>query len=213
MKPFVIGISGASCSGKTLIANRLADKLNDREIATLKMDNYYYDLGSKKPEERALVNFDKPDAIDFDLFIKDVKELLEERKVLIPEYDFKTHTRKPLSEGRRSILFVKSANRPVIIIEGLHVFFNESLRKLVDLGVYIDAGMDVCLSRRIERDTMQRGRTRESVYRQFSDTVVPMYERYVFPTRNYADLIVNGEEAIERSVQKIMRELESILLD
>ncbi|MCD6379101.1 uridine kinase [bacterium] len=213
MKPFVIGISGASCSGKTLIAKNLADKLTVRENAVIHMDSYYHDLGDMKPEEKAWVNFDIPEAIDFDLLENHVEGLLEGREVLIPEYNFKTHTRKPVSEGKHCKLSVKNRSRPVIIIEGLHVLFKKSLRELMDICVFIDTGMDICFSRRVERDTKKRGRTREDVYRQFNDTVIPMYEKYVLPTREYASLIVDGEKAAEKSVKDIIRKLESTISD
>jgi uridine kinase len=139
--------------------------------------------------------------------------LLEGREVLIPEYNFKTHTRKPVSEGKRCKLSVKNSNRPVVIIEGLHVLFKKSLRDLMDICVFIDAARDICLSRRIERDTKKRGRTREDVYRQFNGTVVSMYEKYVLPTRKYANLIVDGEKAAEKSARDIIRKLESTISD
>jgi len=213
MEPFVVGISGASCSGKTLVAKNLADKLEGREHTIIQMDSYYRDLGNIKFEARSRTNFDIPDAIDFTLLINDVKGLLEGRAVLIPEYNFKTHTRESLSEGRLRSISVKNTRRSVIIIEGLHVFLKEPLRDLIDICVFIDTGMNVCLSRRIERDTRERGRTRTEICRQFSDTVVPMYEKYVFPARKYADIIVDGEKAVEESAREIMNEFKNRISD
>ena len=213
MEPFVVGISGASCSGKTLIAKNLADKLEDREHTIIQMDSYYRDLGNMKFEARSRANFDIPDAIDFNLLINDVKGLLEGREVLIPEYNFKTHTRESLSEGRLRSISVKNTRRSVIIIEGLHVFLKEPLRELIDICVFIDTCMNICLSRRIERDTKERGRTRTEICRQFSDTVVPMYEKYVLPARKYADIIVDGEKAVEESAREIMSEFKNRISD
>ncbi len=213
MEPFVVGISGASCSGKTLISKNFADKLDGREHTIIQMDSYYRDLGNMKYEERSRANFDIPDAVDFNLLINDVKRLLEGCEVLLPEYNFKTHMRELPSEGRRRRISVKNTRRSVIIIEGLHVFFKEPLRELIGICVFIDTGMNICLSRRIERDTKERGRTRIEICRQFSNTVVPMYEKYVLPAREYADLIVDGEEAVDKSVREIMSEFKNRISD
>ncbi|MDZ7859344.1 MAG: uridine kinase [Candidatus Krumholzibacteriota bacterium] len=213
MRPFVIGISGASCSGKTSIANKLSDMLAGGENVLLRMDNYYYDLSDLESEERASVNFDKPDAVDFELLENHIKELLEGREIVIPAYNFRTHTREGLSRGARCRLSTEGTARSVLIIEGLYALLRESMRRVMDIRVFIEADMDVCLSRRVKRDTRERGRTREGVYRQFYDTVVPMYNKYVLPTREYADLIVDAKEPAELTAGKIISEFNKMIQD
>ncbi|HMA76928.1 MAG TPA: uridine kinase [Candidatus Krumholzibacteriaceae bacterium] len=210
MKPFVIGIAGGSCSGKTSIANKFSDMLAGIGTALIRMDNYYHDLSGLALEERASINFDKPDAIDFRLLENHVEELLEGREIVIPSYNFRTHTREGPGRKARCRLPAEDAGRSVLIIEGLYALFRESLRTVMDIRVFIEAEMDICLSRRVKRDTSERGRTREGVYRQFYDTVIPMYNKYLLPTREYADLIVDASESSELAAGKIVSEFNKI---
>lgn len=211
MRTFVIGISGASCSGKTSIANKLSDMLCGGENALIRMDNYYHDFSSLEPEERALINFDKPDSVDFELLEDHVKGLLEGREIVIPAYNFITHTREGPGRKARCRLPAEGGGRSVLIIEGLYALLRESLRTIMDIRVFIEADMDTCLSRRVKRDTSERGRTREAVFRQFYDTVIPMYNKYVLPTREYADLIVDAEEPAELTAGKIISEFNKMI--
>lgn len=208
MKPFIIGITGASCSGKTILALSLKGSFPDRDSLIIAMDSYYRDLGDLDPVDRAMQNFDKPDSLAFDLYIRHLTELSMGGEVLIPVYNFEEHTRAPSGEWIKHIVETRGNTRSVIITEGLHVLYREEVRKILDLRVFIDVDMEVCRLRRIERDIRERGRTREGVIQQFEKTVRPMFERYVLPTMMYADVLIDGEAPIEQSSARLLSYIE-----
>jgi len=202
-RPYLIGIAGGSCSGKTSLALGLARCLDDLHPVVVPLDSYYFDLVHVPEEERARYNFDHPGAIDFDLFETHLVRLLAGRSVHLPVYDFETHTRAPESDW---IPVVPSGGdgRKVMIVEGLHAFYSPGARELLDLKVFVEVGKAASLSRRVERDVRERGRSPESVVEQFQRHVVPMYEEYVEPTREFADLVVDGERPLEESLGSVL---------
>ena len=203
-QPFLIGITGGSCSGKTAIARVLSRRLEGNAAAVISMDSYYIDLSYVPESERALRNFDHPDAIDFPLLIDHLRRLLAGDEILVPAYDFASHTRAPGGGGHALRLPARAEKRPVVILEGLHAFYNEEIRGLEDIRIFIDCDPETCLSRRIERDTRERGRDADSVRSQWRGTVMPMYSSFVEPAKAFAEIIIKGERPVEESVREIL---------
>ncbi|MGI9104398.1 MAG: uridine kinase [Terriglobales bacterium] len=196
--PHIIAIAGASCVGKTSLANALAQRLS---APILPMDAYYRDLTFLPLESRCKFNFDIPDAIDHDLLRQNLTGLTAGKTIERPVYDFTIHTRAPQTQT--------VAPAPYLILEGLFALHWEDIRPLLSTKVFVDAPDDVCLSRRQFRDVRERGRTLESVLQQYAETVRPMAELYVLPTRRYADLVVSGEIPIADSAALVLAHLQS----
>jgi uridine kinase len=202
MKPYLIGVAGPSCSGKSLLAAHLAARLN---AAVLPFDAYYRPLDHLSPPQRAVYNFDAPEALDSDLLLHHVHQLHQGECVPVPVYDFATHTRLEQT--------IELAPQPWVIVEGLFALYWESVRALLGTKIYVDLDEELCLQRRIERDTRERGRSRHSVILQYRDTVAPMARQYVHPARAHADLLVAGNAAghLLPGDSEFSRQLEAIL--
>ncbi|EED91695.1 predicted protein [Thalassiosira pseudonana CCMP1335] len=213
-KPLVIGVAGGTGAGKTTLARNIyahfgaagSTSENDCAIAHLSHDDYYRDIGHLSFEERAKTNFDHPSSLDTDLLIHHVKELLEGRSVVCPRYDFSRHCRykdgEVDSEGRNSGRVVES--KRVILVEGILILSDRELVNLMDLKVFVDASADIRLMRRIQRDTVERGRTLPEIMAQYSTTVRPMHNEFVEPSKDNADLIVHGHAEDESVSRKRM---------
>lgn len=178
----VIGICGASGSGKSTLAKELEAKLN-RRCVYLKQDSYYKDHPDMSFEERDGINYDEPEAFEHEAMSADLHALREGRPIKAKDYDYTQHRRCDSGE--------EIAPADVVLVEGIHVFYDEAVRNLMDFKIYIQVDPDVCLLRRVKRDLRDRGRNIEGVYRQYLDTVKPMYEKYIRNYVEYADLIVN----------------------
>lgn len=192
-RPFLIGIAGASCSGKTELSNSLSERLG---APVLSLDSYYLDLAHMSLAERARINFDEPSSLDGPVICAQVADLAEGRAIEKPVYDFACHTRTP-----ETVRVVPGA---FVIVEGLFTLHWPELRRLFGVRVFIDVPDHVCFERRSRRDVVERGRTPESVLMQYDQTVRPMASLYVLPTRRFADVVVSGEEPIERSTQTVL---------
>lgn len=192
VEPFLIGIAGPSCAGKTLLARRLVETLGRERTAYLSLDSYYRDWSHLRFEERIQRNFDEPAALDWELLREQVGRLGAGLPVHVPCYDFAAHTR-----GGET---VRVEPAPYVVVEGLFTLYDDALRKLWRLGVFVDASDECCLRRRLDRDARERGRDEAFIREQFAATVQPMAERYVYPTRRWAEVIVEGEESIENAV-------------
>jgi uridine kinase len=197
---FMIGIAGPSGSGKSSLARALASALSGWSPVMVPLDSYYKDLRSLPPELRAGHNFDHPDALDRALAVRQLGELARGIAIDVPVYDFVTHTRE--AEARRV--------EPgwVAIVEGLFALYWEEIRAIFDLKIFLEAGYDLCLRRRAARDVRLRGRDEDLVHRQYHETVLPMFERYIHPTRQFADLLLRGENPLERSMATILEWIE-----
>ena len=198
-RPYLIGIAGGSCSGKTTFAHLLSERLY-APATILPIDAYYRDLSLYSPEQRALWNFDAPDAIENDLLIRDVSRLAAGQAIDRPEYDFTRHTRATAT------FHVEPA--AYILLEGLFALYWEPIRTLLALKLFIDAPDTVSLARRTARDVRERGRTEASVERQYADSVRPMYTQFCAPTRQYADLVLQGEDSVDYSVARALQLLD-----
>lgn len=199
----VIGIAGGSGSGKTTLMKNLIDKFGD-VITVLSHDNYYKRHDELSYEERCQLNYDEPGAFDTSLMIYQLDQLRHGQPIDCPVYDFTVHN--------RSNDTIRIVPERVIIVEGILIFESEPLRQLMDIKIFVDADADVRLCRRIKRDVNKRGRSLESVLTQYQQTVKPMHEKYVEPTKKYADLVVpeGGKNlvALELIEGRIRRHLE-----
>jgi len=199
--PHIIGVAGPSCSGKSEIARCLIEELSEMNPVILSLDSYYHDLSPLDPEERKHRNFDVPEALDHVLLREQLIALANGSAIEKPVYDFATHTRSPQSE--------RIVPGETVIIEGLFALYWEKIRELFHTSVFVTLHDHVCLSRRIERDTKERGRSRESVLSQYTETVRPMNEKYILATKTFADIVVNGEDPLEQSTALIMAHISS----
>jgi len=193
--PHIIGIAGPSCSGKSEIAKYLMKELSEMNPVILTLDSYYHDLSPLDPAEREKTNFDVPEAMDHDFLGKQIRSLTHGSVIEKPVYDFATHTRLPQSE--------RIVPGEAVIIEGLFALYWQKIRDLCHMRIFVALDDHVCLARRIERDTKERGRSRQSVLSQYTATVRPMNEKYILPTKNFADIVVKGEDPLERSTALI----------
>lgn len=204
LKPLIIGIAGGSGSGKSTVARNVAELLTKASVAFIDMDAYYKNFRSLSLDERRKLNWDHPDAFDFDLLCQHLDALSKRKPVAKPEYDFVTHLRAERTTP------VEPAD--VIVIDGILLFVDERVRDLCDVKVFVDADPDIRLIRRIERDTHVRGRPLDDIIEQYLSTVQPMHLQFVEPSKRYADVIVprggHNAIAIEMIVAKIQRRLQ-----
>ena len=190
MQPLFIGIAGGTGSGKSTVASKIAAGLPSGSVATIDHDSYYLDRSDLSPEERAHLNYDHPDSLDNNLLVTHLEALRGGRGVDVPIYDFKAHAR--LARTRRI-----EATR-ILIVEGILVFVEERVRRLLDVKIFVDTDADIRVFRRVRRDLEQRGRTFQSVREQYYATVRPMHLQFVEPSKRWADLIIpeGGENHI-----------------
>ena len=180
-KVLVIGIAGGSGSGKTTLLKNIIQTFGPA-ITVISHDNYYKRHDEMTYEERCKLNYDEPDALETDLMVQQLQQLRSGEEILCPVYDFTVHNRSD------ETVLIKPEK--VIIVEGILIFENEELRKLMDIKVFVDADADIRICRRIKRDVNKRGRSLESVITQYQETVKPMHEKYVEPSKKYADIVV-----------------------
>ena len=180
--PFVIGVAGGSGSGKTTVVRRIVESLGPDQVSLLEHDRYYRDRADLRLEERAALNYDHPDSLETDLLVQHVNELRAGRRIEKPVYDFARHQREP------STMTVEP--RRAIIVEGILIFTDAALRRLMDVKVFVDADDDTRFIRRLQRDIAERGRTVTSVIEQYLGTVKPMHLDFVEPSKRYADVII-----------------------
>ena len=177
-----IGICGASGSGKSTLAESLADRLGEKCLV-LQQDCYYRDHSHLSFEERVVLNYDEPEIFDHDLLLEDVRTLLSGRRVLKKEYDYAQHRRAPQKDEYLE-------PHEVIIVEGIHAFYDSRLREMMDLKLFVRVDSDICLLRRIQRDINERGRDIDNISMQYTTTVKPMFDQYIRNYEQYADVIV-----------------------
>jgi uridine kinase len=181
-RSLTIGIAGGSGSGKTTVAQEILSRVGADRIAFLQHDSYYKDLSGLPPTQRAELNFDHPNSLETDLLTQHILALREGSPVEVPIYDFSTHSRTART--------FTVAPRRVILVEGILIFVDAALRELFDVKIFVDTDADIRFIRRLERDITERGRTTESVIKQYQTTVRPMHLEFVEPSKRYADVII-----------------------
>ena len=198
----VIGIAGGSGSGKTTLMKNLVQQFQG-EVSVVSHDNYYKRNDDMTYEQRCQINYDEPAAFDTDLMVQQLQQLRKGESILCPVYDYTVHNRSDET--------VVIEPKRVIIVEGILIFADEALRELMDIRIFVDTDADVRLCRRIKRDVNKRGRTLESVLTQYQQTVKPMHEKYVEPSKKFAHLVVpeGGKNyvALDMIVDRIQRHL------
>ncbi len=198
----VIGIAGGSGSGKTTLTKNLVQRFAD-DVTVISHDNYYKRHDELTYEQRSRINYDEPDAFETELMAKHLELLRQGQAIACPVYDYTIHNRS------NEVLRIEP--RRVIIVEGILIFADAALRELMDIRIFVDTDADVRLCRRIKRDVNKRGRTLESVLTQYQQTVKPMHEKYVEPSKKYANLIVpeGGKNfvALDMIIDRIQRHL------
>lgn len=181
-KGILIGITGASGSGKTLVAENIFKQLGSENVVIMEEDSYYRDLSDIPFDERSGRNFDHPDAFDHDLLSNHIKKLVNGQSISHPIYDYTTHSRK----NETKLI----GPHKIIVLEGILILNEPELRDQMDIKVFIDTAPDVCFIRRLHRDIEQRGRDVNSVINQYMETVRPMYFQFVEPSKRHADIII-----------------------
>ncbi|NLN14724.1 MAG: uridine kinase [Tissierellia bacterium] len=198
-RPILIGITGGTGSGKSTVSREIFKSIEETDIAIIEQDSYYKDQSHLSFEEREKTNYDHPFAFDNELLIKHLKGLLDRKPIEKPIYDFEIHNRKKETE----LVMPKD----IIILEGILILYEKEIRDLLDIKVFVDTDADVRLIRRIQRDIQERGRTLDSVIRQYMETVRPAHLQFVEPTKRYADIIIpeggHNRVAIDLIVSKI----------
>ena len=203
MKPLIIAIAGGTGSGKSTVARKVAAELKSASVAFVEMDSYYRDFSQLPAESLSEINWDHPNAVDIELMCADLERLARREPVESPIYDFERHRRS--TETRRIL------PADVVVIDGILLLTDSRIRDMCDVKVFVDADADIRLIRRIQRDTVERGRTLASIIDQYLSSVQPMHLEFVEPSKRYADVIVprggTNAVAIEMIVAKIQRRL------
>ena len=188
--PVILGVAGGTGSGKTTVARALLEAVGRQRLAFLAQDSYYRDVPWENPEQLARHNFDHPSAIDTERLVADLARLKEGLSIEAPVYDFVNHCRKDVT--------VRVEPRTVVMVEGILLFAEPSIRQLLDFKIYVDTDADVRLMRRIQRDMQERGRQLDDILRQYMESVRPMHLEFVEPSKRWADVIVpeGGENRV-----------------
>ena len=181
----IIGLAGGTGSGKTTVVNQIVKEFPTDEICVISQDSYYKATDQMSYEERTKINFDHPRAIDFELLVQHLNELKAGNNIDQPMYSFVTHNRTKDT--------IKTYPRKVVIIEGILIFNSEALRNLCDIKIFVHADADERLIRRIRRDINERGRDINEVLTRYQDTLKPMHQQFIEPTKNYADIIIPND--------------------
>ncbi|WP_413627241.1 uridine kinase [Fructilactobacillus vespulae] len=204
-RPIIIGVTGGSSSGKTTVSKTVLQRLFGHSIAIIQQDSYYKDQADVPMEERKKVNYDHPDAFDDDLLVEQLTKLLNYETVEKPVYDYSEFTRSNDTKIQEPT--------DVIILEGILILNNQRLRDLMDIKVFVDTDDDIRLIRRIQRDTVERGRSLDSIIQQYLATVRPMYHQFVEPTKRYADIIIprGGKNVV--AIDLLATKVQAILED
>jgi uridine kinase len=205
MEPVVVGVAGGTGSGKTTVAREILKRAGTEQISYIQHDAYYKDLSNLPLAQRAMRNFDHPDALDNALLIIHLQELKAGRSIEMPVYDFTTHSRTA------ETLLV--APHRVILLEGILLLADEALRQLMDVKIYVDTDADIRFIRRLQRDIAERGRTMDSVVHQYLATVRPMHQEFVEPSKRHADVIIPEGGFNEVAMDMIAARIKALLGD
>jgi uridine kinase len=199
----IIGIAGASASGKSLLANTIVSELGSDQVVVIPEDAYYKNHSDLPFEERAKMNFDHPDAFEHELLIHHLMELQQGNTIQIPIYNHAQHLR---DKRTRSV-----GQHAIIVLEGILLFAIPQLRELMDIRIYMETSLDICLIRRLNRDIKERGRSLDSVLSQYEETVRPMYLQFIDPSKRHADLIVPRGGGNRIAIEMIKAKMQDLL--
>ena len=201
MRPFLIGIAGGSGSGKTTLANEIYYNYDQNKVAIIEQDSYYINKPKINLRQKKKFNFDHPSAIDIKLFENDLKSLLKGNTINVPLYDYKTHNR--LKKHR------ELKPHHVIVVEGILVLHYPQIRDLFSLKIYVDTPEDLRFNRRKKRDINERGRNKENIIEQYVNSVRPMHDKFVEPSKYFADEIILGEHRPDEIIGSIIKKIKS----
>ena len=204
-RPLLIGISGGTGSGKTRFTKELISRFNENDIIYISQDSYYKDLSHLNYDQRCKENFDSPNSIDFLNLLNDLQNLMDYSTVHIPIYNFKRHKRMKESD--------RVEPKSIIILEGIFALYKSEIRELMNLKIFVDTPADIRILRRAKRDINKRERTIESISAQYLKTVRPMHQKFVEPTKSYADIIVSNGGKNKVALDIINLELLPIMKD
>lgn len=203
MKPIVIGVAGGTGSGKTTVVEEIARNFSSEQVIVIQHDFYYRDQGHLSLKERAPLNYDHPDVLETDLLVRHLQELIDGKPIEVPIYNFATHSR----ENTTKTVYP----RKVVIVEGILILVDEALRDMMDIKVFVDTDADIRFIRRLKRDVAERERTVQSVIQQYLDTVKPMHEEFVEPSKRFAHIIIPEGGYNQVAVDMLMTKIRSIV--
>ena len=198
MASFIIGVAGGSGSGKSTVTEQIIEAIGRDQVAVLIQDNYYRDLAHLTPEQRRRVNFDHPDAFDWELMIRHLDDLANGVPIEMPTYDYVRDT--------RSVATITVLPSPITVVEGLFSLLDSQIRQFMSLRIYVDTADDIRFIRRLERDICERGRSTTSVISQYLESVRPMHRQFIEPTKRYAHIIIPhgaNKAALEMLVARV----------
>lgn len=202
IKPKILAVAGGSASGKSSIVKLLAKEF-ENDLVVIGHDNYYKAHDDLAFEDRVGLNYDHPKAFDNNLFYDDLNKLLDGNDIEMPLYDYTIHTRSKQTK--------KISPKKIILIEGILVLYDKKIREITDTKVFVDADSDVRLKRRILRDTKERGRSIESCLTQYIEQVKPMHEKYVEPSKKYADIIIPRGAKNTKGIEILSKHIENLI--
>lgn len=202
-KPLLIGITGGTGSGKSTVAKAIYDSLPKNNIVIIEQDSYYKDQSHLSSEERTKTNYDHPLAFDTDLLVSHLKDLLNNKPIDKPLYDFTVHNRMKET--------VRIEPKEIIILEGILILDSPEIRKLLDIKIFVDTDADIRIIRRIQRDMKERGRTLDSIIKQYTEVVKPMHYEFIEPTKRYADIIIPEGGYNKVAIDIMVAKIKSIL--
>jgi uridine kinase len=203
MTPYLVGITGGSASGKTYVLDRICEAFDSQTLTLISQDNYYKDLEDQERDEDGNINFDHPNAVHLDLLTQHVRQIMKGETIQIRKYTF--------NNPNIPDEMLTYAPAPLIIIEGLFVFYKTALSKLFDLRIFIEVDEHIKLTRRIKRDFAERGFTLDEILAQYSRDVVPMYRKYIEPYKFEADIILPNNYKPDKGIQIVIDHLKSRL--
>lgn len=200
----LISIAGGTASGKTTVVDEIIKNFNQDDVSVICMDNYYKRRDDLTFEERQKINYDHPDAIDMDMLKNDLKSLLNGHEIKMPIYDFKIHNRSD------EYIIVKPTK--VVILEGILALYDEEIRNLSKILIFVESEADIRFIRRLKRDIEERGRTLDGVITQYLSTVKPMFDSYVIPTKRFADIIIPNNTKYKMAIEIISAKIKDELV-
>ena len=195
MKPTFIGISGGTGSGKTHLSKILVEEFGDKKITRIELDSYYKDNSKLSLIDREKINYDHPKSIDRKLLEKQLIQLNNWENIHIPNYDFSTHTRM---NSKRKV-----TPKEIIIFDGIFALYFKEIYELLDIKIFLNTPLDICLIRRLERDITHRGRSLNSTIKQYLKSVRPMYDRYIKPTQDLADITIDYNQDFSKLIDRL----------